>query len=88
MHGLSCHDPPGSSCGTTANDFQIEFPYLPEDSYKAKKSLFIDSPNSVNLYEVVVPPSYQNLFFIGIVELPYAPPFSKIILSRRFGILY
>jgi hypothetical protein len=49
---------------------QIEFPYLPEDSYRAKKSLFIDSPNSVNLYELVTPPNYQNLFIIGILELP------------------
>jgi hypothetical protein len=77
MHGLSCHDPQGSSRAATANNFQIEFPYLPEDSYRAKKSLFIDSPNSVNLYELVVPPNYQNLFFIGIAELPYVPPFLK-----------
>jgi hypothetical protein len=76
MHGLSCQDPQRYPCVTAANDFQIEFPYLPEESYKAKKSLFMDSPNSVNLYEAVVPPSYKNLFFIGIVELPYAPPFS------------
>jgi hypothetical protein len=82
MHGLSCRDPQGSSWVTTANGFQIEFPYLPEDSYRAKKSLFIDSPNSVNLYELVVPPNYQNLFFIGIAELPYAPPFSQDSFSR------
>jgi len=44
----------------------------------------MDSPNSVNLYEVVVPPSYQNLFFIGIVELPYAHPFSKYHSPKTF----
>jgi dimethylaniline monooxygenase (N-oxide forming) len=51
--------------------YNIDYPYLPLDSYLTKNNTVIDAlDNPVNLFELVVPPNYQNLFFIGLIESP------------------
>jgi dimethylaniline monooxygenase (N-oxide forming) len=50
--------------------YMIEFPYLPEESYHSENNPILHSPNSIDLYELVVSPQYPNLFFIGILEFP------------------
>jgi dimethylaniline monooxygenase (N-oxide forming) len=47
--------------------YLIEYPYLPEDSYRAKDGQF---RNTLDLYELVLSVNYRNLFFMGILELP------------------
>jgi dimethylaniline monooxygenase (N-oxide forming) len=50
--------------------YVIEFPYLPEESYHSQNNPILNSPNSIDLYKLIVSPQYPNLFFIGTVELP------------------
>jgi len=51
--------------------YNIDYPYLPVDSYLTKNNKVIDAlDNPVNLFELIVSPNYQNLFFIGLVESP------------------
>jgi dimethylaniline monooxygenase (N-oxide forming) len=45
----------------------IEFPYLPEDSYRAKDGQF---HNTLDLYELVMSVNCRNLFIMGVLELP------------------
>ncbi|KAI9727213.1 MAG: hypothetical protein M1834_008473 [Cirrosporium novae-zelandiae] len=48
--------------------YLLDFPYLPQDSFHAAQSKFMQSDKSLNLYQMIVPPNYQNLFFLGILE--------------------
>ncbi|KAJ9196265.1 hypothetical protein DTO164E3_6321 [Paecilomyces variotii] len=50
--------------------YDIEYPVIPEDCYRSKHSEFIDSPNSVHLYRLTVPPRHPTLFIMGVFELP------------------
>jgi dimethylaniline monooxygenase (N-oxide forming) len=50
--------------------YDIEYPFIPEDCYRSKHSKFMDSPNSVHLYRLTVPPHIRNLFIMGVFQLP------------------
>ncbi|PGH03805.1 hypothetical protein AJ80_08618 [Polytolypa hystricis UAMH7299] len=50
--------------------YHMDFPYLPQEIYHVKDNPTLDSPNSLDLYKLVVSPRFKNLFFIGFVELP------------------
>ncbi|OJD11146.1 hypothetical protein AJ78_08029 [Emergomyces pasteurianus Ep9510] len=49
--------------------YYIDAPYLPEESYHAKDSSVLKSPNTLDLYKMIISPRFTNLFFIGYVEL-------------------
>jgi dimethylaniline monooxygenase (N-oxide forming) len=50
--------------------YDIDYPFIPDDCYRSRHSKFMDSPNSVHLYRLMVPPHYPNLFIMGIFQLP------------------
>ncbi|RLL95883.1 hypothetical protein CFD26_103822 [Aspergillus turcosus] len=50
--------------------YDIDYPFISEDCYRSKHSKFMDSPNSVHLYRLTVPPHIRNLFIMGVFQLP------------------
>jgi dimethylaniline monooxygenase (N-oxide forming) len=50
--------------------YDIDYPFISEDCYRSKHSMFMDSPNSVHLYRLTVPPHIRNLFIMGVFQLP------------------
>lgn len=55
--------------------YRLWYPVIPEKYYKSSHSEFMDSPNSVHLYQLTVPPQHPNLFIMGIFEVtgPFHP---------------
>lgn len=64
--------------------YRIEYPFISEECYRAERSHFIDSPNSVHLYQLTVPPHYPNLFFLGLLEL-LGPIHPAVELQARWA---
>ena len=52
---------------------QFEFPFLPTDVARGPNT----PPNKIDLYKLIVPPKYPNLYMMGLCELvgPAAPAF-------------
>ncbi|EDN04829.1 predicted protein [Histoplasma mississippiense (nom. inval.)] len=50
--------------------YHMDMPYLPKETYHVKDNPILKSPNTLDLYKLVVSPRFPNLFFIGCVELP------------------
>ncbi|EER36539.1 flavin-containing monooxygenase [Histoplasma capsulatum var. duboisii H88] len=50
--------------------YHMDMPYLPKETYHVKDNPILKSPNTLDLYRLVVSPRFPNLFFIGYVELP------------------
>jgi dimethylaniline monooxygenase (N-oxide forming) len=64
--------------------YRIEYPFLSDEYYRAERSAFIDSPNSVHLYQMTVPPLYPNLFFLGLYEV-VGPIHPAVELQARWA---
>lgn len=52
---------------------QLDFPFLPPDVVRGPETM----PNRIDLYKLMVPPKYPNLYMMGLCELvgPAAPAF-------------
>jgi dimethylaniline monooxygenase (N-oxide forming) len=50
--------------------YDIDYPFISDDCYRSKHSKSMDSPNSVHLYRLTVPPQVRSLFIMGIFQLP------------------
>ncbi|PGH06138.1 hypothetical protein GX51_02526 [Blastomyces parvus] len=48
--------------------YHKDIPYLPKETYHVQNNPILKSPNTVDLYKLVVSPRATNLFFIGNVE--------------------
>ncbi|EQL30772.1 Fmo5 protein [Blastomyces gilchristii SLH14081] len=50
--------------------YNMDMPYLSKETYHVEGNPILKSPNTLDLYKLVVSPRFTNLFFIGYVELP------------------
>jgi dimethylaniline monooxygenase (N-oxide forming) len=64
--------------------YRVDYPVIPEKFYRSEQSEFLDSPNSVQLYKLTVPPQYPTLFIMGIFELP-GPFHPAVELQARWA---
>ncbi|EEH36264.1 dimethylaniline monooxygenase [Paracoccidioides lutzii Pb01] len=48
--------------------YNMEAPYLAKETYHVENNPILKSHNSIDLYKLVVPPQFTNLFFIGYIE--------------------
>ncbi|KAL1967172.1 hypothetical protein VTN77DRAFT_3463 [Rasamsonia byssochlamydoides] len=64
--------------------YRIDYPFISGECYRAQRSEFVDSPNSVHLYRLTVPPHYPNLFFLGLYEL-LGPIHPAVELQARWA---
>lgn len=70
--------------------YKIDFPYLPRDTYRPKTTskTSLDTENAINLYELIYPVEYRNLFFIGLIEVPGPhAPVSELQVRWSIGLL-